>query len=288
MKISFRSALILVFVFPAILPLRADEDEWFQQHAPENYSAPGAGFTAGRVILEFSAGPGKVDLSNAAVSRSEMEPWTDYHIIINSTNPLRRAVSLTKIVREKQPRNTGRTGRLAAEYALFDFLGLGISYSRSIIRTENLRVDSLEENDIFFLFHIGSGFTNPSDINADPGIHDLLDLRGRELVYREVQGLDFELGIHPLNGVYDPYVKLAFGLNIIDSGLDYDGASGGIISRNRSRFGILAGLRIFVTSGFVFNMELFGYDYPDNFLNRKIAASLHDEYGIRVGLGLAF
>lgn len=289
----FLIAIALFFVLPELLfPQQSTEEEnWFREQNQRNRivrtASTDTGFYRGRILFEVGGGAGLAKISSSAVLRSRNESYSDYHILLYSNNPTRRAVSLAKVTGAKKPDTLERNGRIAVEYALFDYLGLGLSYSRSKIRTRNLRVDPLEENDPYFLLQLGSGYTNPSDINADPGFHDLIDLQRRDIAYRDIQGLDFELGIHPVRGAFDPYVKMAFGLNILKSGLDYKRGGGAIISRNRSRFGLLAGVRIFATSRLFFGMELYTYDYADNNLKRKIDTSLHRENGVRLQLGTA-
>ena len=112
------------------------EAEWFHKQAGSS------GFYKGRVFLELSGGAAQADITGVALERSKYEIFTDYNIIINSTNQLRRTTSLWKVVDQKKPQSTETNGRFLVEYALYDFLGLGLSYNASSIKTFNYRVSS--------------------------------------------------------------------------------------------------------------------------------------------------
>lgn len=275
-------SFILIFgsIYLSGNSISANESRWF-------YSRQGGGFYSGRLFFEFQGGYDKPDISDQTTFRSENEIWKDYEIIIQSTNSLRRTVSLLKVVNNEKPTYEGKSRKFGIEYALFDFLGIGLSYSVTSLTAKNFRVDELEKYDPYFLLGFGSGFTNPSDINADPGIHDYFDLLKSSERFHYIHSLDLELGIHPLNKKFDPYMKLAVGLNTVGKGISYSSKSNALISRNKSRFGIIGGFRYLLGETFYINMEAYGYNYPQNFLEKSYNVTLKNLYGAKVGVGFA-
>lgn len=283
MKRYFKIAaylLALIVVYSGADSISASESRWF-------YSRQGGGFYSGRFFFDIQGGYDKPDIYDQTAFRSENEIWKDYEIIIQSNNPLRRSVSLLKVVNNKKPEYEAESRKFGIEYAVFDFLGIGLSYSVTSISAKNLRVDELEKYDPYFILGYGSGFSNPSDINDDPGIHDYFDLLKSEKRFRYIHSLDLELGIHPLNKKFDPYIKFAVGLNTVGKGVSYSSKSNALISRNKSRFGIIAGFRYLLGETFYINMDAYGYNYPQNVLEKNINVSLKNLYGAKVGIGLA-
>lgn len=196
------------------------------------------------------------------------------------TNVERRQLGAYRFLTYQIPRATAQNGRLGGEYALFDWLGVGLSVNTLRIKLKGVYTSLLGPEFPPFTSALLSSNRCDGLLNAPatcpPGLLDY-SIR-REIKLEKINTLDFDTGFHLSSGRWDPYFKIAVG-------------GGSVYKGTTLKAGGMLGTRIRLLGGAYILAEGYASHYSLHFRTTdsesSSSTSLTDAGG-RIGMGFSF
>ncbi len=240
-------------------------------------AAPSVGFHEGKLLFGMSGGGGGAKVDHVALYRSRGEPVFEYRTVVLSDNPARRLVALIKILNQPEPRVISEAGRFEMEYALTDWLGVGISYNATRVTLRSVRAYS----EFSILALMRSPPRSALDVDSNPSLQNYLDLQTTTIRLHSRRSVDAEVRFHLASRSWDLYLGIGIGLGIQDPNLPP--SPGGAAVGQTNRGGAFVGLRRFFGAMAV-GIEAYGYVHDSG--PKGIAEfgleRLRSEYGARL------
>jgi hypothetical protein len=255
--------LILLMIFSATA-LQAEEDL----------------FRAGQIFIDVSYGagnPGGRAITDSADTTGYL--FSSARLTL-ATNVEKRQVGMYRFLTYQIPKAASVNGRLGAEYALFDWLGIGFSVNTLRIKLKGIYTSpiGLQLSPLSFYFYSYNycdGLVN-APTACPPGLLDH-PVR-REIKMENINTLDFDTGFHLSSGRWDPYFKM-----VVGGGSVYKGSTlkvGGIIG---TRLRVIGGAYL-LAEGYA---SYFSIQFRATESESSSSSSITDSGG-RIGMGFSF
>lgn len=194
------------FVFLLLLgfsALSADEGDLFHKGGFYIDASYGAGRPNGQ-ILDYITDTTSYQLNT-------------FRLAFFSANTEKQQLGLYRVFTYSPPGQESRNGRLGFEYAMFDWLGLGVSFNTYRVKLTGVYLGPLIGFPFDSFGTTCDGWINPGRA-CSPGISDWAAGTKVDMKVEPINTVDCDVGFHPGHGGWDPYFKMVMGFGSVYKG----------------------------------------------------------------------